>query len=189
MSEIFLSASVPVIGRGTFHESADPFLIQCAVRELFISIARKHIVVWGGHPSITPMVWSICEDLGVDYSKSVILYQSLFYKDRFPEENAKFSNVIFTPDGGNAAASLELMREKMLGRADLLAAVFIGGMEGVKVEYDMFRHLHPNGLMLPVASPGGAARTLAPQSSSVDAGDIVTVDFADLYRRHLGALS
>lgn len=189
MSEIFLSASVPVIGRGTFHESADPFLIQCAVRELFFSIARKHIVVWGGHPSITPMIWSICEDLGVDYSKSVILYQSLFYKDRFPEENAKFSNVIFTPAvAGNAAASLELMREQMLGRADLLAAVFIGGMEGVKVEFDMFRHLHPNGLMLPVASPGGAARDLALQSSFVDAGDMVTVDFANLYCRHLGAL-
>ncbi|MEB3734007.1 hypothetical protein ULF88_07440 [Halopseudomonas pachastrellae] len=22
-------------------------------------------MVWGGHPAITPMIWSICEDLGL----------------------------------------------------------------------------------------------------------------------------
>lgn len=33
MSQIFLSASIPQQGRGDFFESADPFLIQFAVRE------------------------------------------------------------------------------------------------------------------------------------------------------------
>ena len=40
MDAIFLSASVPVPGRGHYHETANPFLIQCAVRELVISVIR-----------------------------------------------------------------------------------------------------------------------------------------------------
>lgn len=48
MDAIFLSASVPVPGRGHYHETANPFLIQCAVRELFISVIRTHRIVWGG---------------------------------------------------------------------------------------------------------------------------------------------
>jgi len=48
MSAIFLSASVPLVGRGTYHETADPFLIQCAVRELVIAVIRQHKIVWGG---------------------------------------------------------------------------------------------------------------------------------------------
>ena len=31
-SEIFLSASIPVKGRGIFYETSDPFLIQTAIR-------------------------------------------------------------------------------------------------------------------------------------------------------------
>ena len=90
MSAIFLSASVPVIGRAHYHETANPFLIQCAVRELVVAVIRTHRIVWGGHPSITPMIWSICEDLQIDYTQAVVLYQSRFFADRFPEENQRF---------------------------------------------------------------------------------------------------
>jgi hypothetical protein len=83
---IFLSASVPVPGRGRYFETADPFLIQVAVRELVTAMIREHVIVWGGHPAITPMIWAICQDLGVEYSESVILYQSRFFQDRYPEE-------------------------------------------------------------------------------------------------------
>lgn len=54
MDSIFLSASVPVNGRGDYYETADPFLIQCAVREFAIAVVRKMKIVWGGHPAITP---------------------------------------------------------------------------------------------------------------------------------------
>jgi len=50
MDAIFLSASVPISGRGSYHETANPFLIQCAVRELVISVIRTHRIVWGGAP-------------------------------------------------------------------------------------------------------------------------------------------
>ena len=135
MSAIFLSASVPLVNRGNYHETANPFLIQCAVRELVISVIRQHKIVWGGHPAITPMIWSICEDLNIDYSEAVVLYQSKFFQDRFPEENQRFHNVVLTDAvPTDMSASLLLMREQMLSRQDLVAAVFIGGMDGVEAE-------------------------------------------------------
>lgn len=187
MDAIFLSASVPVVGRGTYHETANPFLIQCAVRELVISVIRTHRIVWGGHPSITPMIWSIYEDLGVDYANSVILYQSLFFEDRFPEENKQFGNVIFIDAvSNNREASLANMRKAMLGREDLVAAVFIGGMEGVETELAMFRQLHPSGMVVPVAAPGGAARDIAMRFGDAQINAIDDVNFARLFHRTLG---
>ena len=189
MSAIFLSASVPIVGRGHFHETANPFLIQCAVREFVIAVIRTHRIVWGGHPSITPMIWSICEDLSVDYSQSVVLYQSQFFQDRFPEENHRFGNVVFTDAvTGDREASLLHMRESMLARADLVAAVFIGGMEGVEAELDIFQRLHPNALALAVPAPGGAALDLARRLGQRDDVELQDIDFARLFHTRLRAV-
>jgi SLOG cluster3 family len=189
MSAIFMSASVPLIGRAHYHETASPFLIQCAVREFVIAVIRKHQIVWGGHPSITPMIWSICEDLGIDYSRAVVLYQSRFFEDRFPEENARFGNVIFTDAvQEDQEASLTLMRETMLGRADLDAAVFIGGMDGVEVEFDLFRRFHPRAPVVPVSAPGGAAMDLAKRLGLIDEAQLHDIDFARLFNTTLLAI-
>lgn len=186
MSAIFLSASVPIVGRGHYHETANPFLIQCAVREFVIAVIRTHQIVWGGHPSITPMIWSICEDLSVDYSQSVALYQSRFFDDRFPDENQRFGNVVFTDAvTGDREASLLHMRETMLTREDLVAAVFIGGMEGVEIELDMFQRLHPSALVLPVPAPGGAALDLARRLGQGDDAELQDIDFARLFHTRL----
>lgn len=185
MSEIFLSASVPLVGTGRYYETANPFLIQCAVRELIIGVIRQHKIVWGGHPSITPMVWTICEDLGVDYSESVVLYQSRFFDEVFPEENEFFKNVIFIDAvADDQEASLMAMRQEMLSRADLTAAVFIGGMGGVEAEYELFTHLQPNGMVLPVPSPGGAALNLAIDKGYFAGDDLTNMDFAQLFHSH-----
>jgi|TARA_R110000851_G_scaffold268696_1_gene421432 hypothetical protein len=190
MSAIFLSASVPLVNRGNYHETANPFLIQCAVRELVISVIRQHKIVWGGHPAITPMIWSICEDLNIDYSEAVVLYQSKFFQDRFPEENQRFHNVVLTDAvPTDMSASLLLMREQMLSRQDLVAAVFIGGMDGVEAEYDLFIRLHPQAKVLPVAAPGGAALELAKRLGQVDETELHDVDFARLFHSHLSAIT
>ena len=186
MGAIFLSASVPVVGRGNYHETADPFLIQCAVRELVMAVIKTQQIVWGGHPAITPMIWSICEDLGIDYAKSVILYQSRFFEDRFPDENKHFGNVVFVdavPDDRDA--SLLSMREAMLSRSDLTAAVFIGGMEGVEAEFDLFGRFHPGAKTLVVAAPGGAARQLAERIGTSSESALYSVDFARLFHTEL----
>lgn len=186
MDAIFLSASVPVPGRGHYHETANPFLIQCAVRELVISIIRTHRIVWGGHPSITPMIWSICEDLDVEYAKSVVLYQSRYFQDRFPEENAKFGNVVYTDAvDGDREGSLAIMRETMLARSDLVAGVFVGGMEGIEAELSIFQRVHPKGRVVLVASPGGAVRDFAAHMVGGTGLDLEDVDFARLFHREL----
>jgi hypothetical protein len=188
MAEIFLSASVPVIGRGRYHETANPFLIQIAVRELVMAVIRNHQIVWGGHPAITPMIWTICQDLGLDYSRSVVLYQSTFFRDMFPEENAHFGNVVYVDAvREDRETSLLRMREAMLSRPGLRAAVFIGGMEGVEAEHEIFRRYHPLEKILLVPAPGGAARLLAQQAQDVNASRMGDVDFARLFETELVA--
>lgn len=190
MSTIFLSASVPLVGRGSYYETANPFLIQCAVRELVIAVIRQCKIVWGGHPAITPMIWRICEDLGVDYSQSVILYQSAFFEDHFPEENKRFHNVIITDAVPNDMdASLQTLRTQMLSREDLVAAVFIGGMEGVEIEHDLFRGFHPTAKVLAVPSPGGAALNLAKLQCGLADADLMDIDFARLFHTHLAMIT
>lgn len=187
MKEIFLSASVPLVGRGNYYETADPFLIQFAVRELVIAVIRQRGLVWGGHPAITPMIWAICKDLGVDPNISVTLYQSKFFASEFPEENKFFSNIILEPAvDGDKDASLKLMRERMLSRKDLEAAVFIGGMEGVEIEYEMFRGYHPDAKILLVSAPGGAARQLAERIGVAKGRGLDDIDFARYFHTELG---
>ena len=48
----------------------------------------------------------------------------------------------------------------MIGENDYYAAVFIGGMEGVEKEFEMFKELHPDVPCLPIASTGAAAKIL-----------------------------
>jgi SLOG cluster3 family len=186
MNSIFLSASVPVPGRGRYYETANPFLIQMAVRELLTLAIGRRRIVWGGHPAITPMVWSVCEDLGVRYSDAVVLYQSRFFEDIFPEENARFANVHFVdPVENDRILSLQAMRKAMLSQEDLDAAVFIGGMEGILEEYELFTDLHPKSKIVPVPAPGGAARDLAAQLQIPEA-ELGALDFSNLFWRTLG---
>jgi hypothetical protein len=182
MRRIFLSASVPVAGRGDYHQTANPFLIQFAVRELLTVCLGRRLLVWGGHPAITPMVWAVCEDLGIEYAKAVILYQSRLFEDAFPDENARFGNVVFIDAvEGDRAKNLAHMRIEMLsGTFD--AAVFIGGMDGVIDEYQLFQKMHPNAKVLAVRSPGGAAMKLADRLGQIDD----RIDFARLFHEELG---
>jgi hypothetical protein len=183
VSAVFLSASVPAIGRGKYFETADPFLIQSAVREFVTAALGRRLIVWGGHPAITPMVWAVCEDLGVDFAHAVVLYQSTYFADVFPEENRRFGNVAYIDAVPNdLEASLLRMREAMLSRPDLAAAVFIGGMEGVLAEHAMFTKFHPEAKILAVPAPGGAARQLAEEQAGASETDPQDVDFAKLFR-------
>lgn len=62
---------------------------------------------------------------------------------------------------GDRKQSLHKMREAMLSWPDLEAAVFIGGMEGVEIEYEMLTHYHSKASVISVAATGGAALQLA----------------------------
>ena len=157
---IFLSASVPQEGR-LGSDDYDPFLIKEAVSALIEVVLGRYLLVWGGQPAITPMIWEAAKRYDVCYREVVTLYQSAYFKGDYPEENIEFRNFVeteATPD--DLQASLAHMRRTMLSKHDYKAAIFVGGMEGVAEEYKLFSQLNPEALLLPVPSPGGYSRVL-----------------------------
>lgn len=163
MRRIFLSASVPLPERDQrFFESADVISIREAVKALaLVMIETRSLMVFGGHPAITPIISKLFHQAGLVPAQHVVLYQSEYFRARFPEQNSYFTRVVVTPDvGGNRERSLQLMRRRMLTHSSFDAGVFIGGMEGVLDEFRMFRGLNPGAPVYPVATTGAAARMI-----------------------------
>jgi len=158
IKNIFLSASVPLPERDPqYIETADIIAIRDAVIALVTTVLPYHRIIWGGHPSITPLINYVMSKLNLNIQDHVTLYQSRFFEKFFPEDNNKFNNVRLTEIVENdRGKSLLHMRTRMLSESQFSAAVFIGGMEGIEEEFKMFRELHPHALLLPVASTGAA---------------------------------
>lgn len=182
---VFLSASVPDPAAEHFVLPGDPAAISAAVSALlYVTLGRRRLV-WGGHPAITPMVWSVAEAMGVDYGAWVTLYQSLIFEDEFPNETARFQNVILTKAvGSDRALSLAVMRERMISETDFCAAVFIGGMRGLQDELALLKEVQRDVRIIPIASTGGAAQLIAEQERAdsvlADELDYVALIYAQL---------
>ncbi|MFA1238181.1 hypothetical protein ACCC84_07595 [Serratia odorifera] len=186
MGAIFLSASIPVAGRKPFDEDCEPQMIQSAVIALTTVALGRRTIVWGGHPAITPMLWAAAEDLGVHYATAVKLFQTKFFEDDFPEDNKRFANVTFVEAVENCRVkSLQAMRETMLTSESFDAAVFIGGMDGIDDEYEMFHQMHPHVRCIPIAVTGGATRELAKRLQYSIPADLGPLDFIGLLYREL----
>jgi hypothetical protein len=161
MSPIFLSASLPDPRRDAlrYHATADLMAIRECVRALATVVLGRTRLVFGGHPAITPLVRRVAERL--DKMSQIRMYQSAFFAGLFPADNAAFADVVtikaVRKDGPK---SLRLMREQMISSESFGAGVFVGGMEGVEEEFEMFRAAHPKAKLLPVASTGAAARLI-----------------------------
>lgn len=170
MKNIFLSASIPLPERDSkYIDTADIIAIRDAVIALTTVVLPHHRLVWGGHPSVTPLVYYVMQKLNLNIQEHVTLYQSKFFEKYFPEDNNKFNNVILTDVIDNDRdKSLLHMRERMLDEFEFSAAVFIGGMEGIEGdkekgiegEYKMFIDRHPQALILPIASTGAATKII-----------------------------
>jgi SLOG cluster3 family len=158
---IFLSASIPTQhGNNVDHDNADKISIREAVKALAIVMLPHFRLVWGGHPSITPLIRVIIEDMNLNVQQRVTMYQSEYFKNEFPKVNDQFENIIITPAGETREDSLRLLRRAMIKENSFKAGFFIGGMQGVKDEYDLFRKWHPGSNAFPIASTGGAAAEL-----------------------------
>lgn len=159
VKNIFLSASTPLPERDPkYIGTADIIAIRDSVIALATTVLPKHKLVWGGHPSITPLIYYVMQKLNLNIQNHVLLYQSLFFKDKFPPDNNKFENIVFTENVGDVHSSIQHMRNRMFSENKFSAAIFIGGMDGIEVEYNMFIKYHPDALILPIASTGAATK-------------------------------
>lgn len=183
---IFLSAGVPDPRRGPeYAKTADTVAIAAAVSALVhVSLGRR-LLVWGGQPAITPMIWVVAEGLGVDYGQWVKLYQSNHFRDEFPEDNKRFQNVHFTDDMGDRESSLRLMRERMFQDYRFSAAVFIGGMGGILDEFALLKKIQPEATKIPIVSTGGAVLDVAKQIKGIEPDLEADLDYISLFHRHL----
>ncbi|MHC2574986.1 hypothetical protein [Rhizobium leguminosarum] len=157
MKDVFLSASVPLPERDSaFYATSDHLAIRDAIKALIEIVLPVGTLTFGGHPVITPLISLYVREMSFK-PLQVTVYQSLFFEERFPEENDRFVNLRVTPAGMDEQKSLKIMRTEMIKSRKFDAAVFIGGMEGVLEEYRLFLKFHPNTPALPIASTGAAA--------------------------------
>ncbi|MGD0579156.1 MAG: hypothetical protein ABSC08_09540 [Bryobacteraceae bacterium] len=159
---IFLSASIPLpLRHPEYPETADVVAILDSIGALVSAVMPSGQIVFGGHPAITPLIHLLVGRMTQHMLKHVILYQSRFFKTQSRPEVPEFEEVRFIDAvDGDLEASLTKMREVMISSHNFDAAVFLGGMQGVEIEYDIFRRFHPSKPVDPIASTGAVARVL-----------------------------
>lgn len=188
IKNVFLSASVPKPGR-EFYGTEDVIAIRDAVIALASTVLTNpaYHLIWGGHPSITPLITLVLDRYGLKMSDRVTLYQSDWFRDNFPPENKDVGNRVITDKLSTMGNSLELMRDKMIRDNDYAAAVFIGGMGGIFEEYELFCKCHPDALVLPIASTGAAAKGLFDKyPGQFDKRLLTELSYTSLFKEMLG---
>jgi hypothetical protein len=161
---VFLSASVPLPPPSRderYFRTADQIAIRDSIRALVAAVIPKGVIVFGGHPAITPMIRLLIITKGLSIAEHFFVFQSRFFEETFLPEVQQFENLtVVDAVNNNREDSLKVMREAMIRSQDFVAGIFIGGMEGVEEEYLMFRDIHPGKPAYPIASTGAAALAL-----------------------------
>ena len=162
---VFLSASFP---SGQRAEDVRPF-DAAAIADAVTAVVRSVLLgggklLFGGHPTITPIVLLIGNELGVRHA--VDIFQSEWFREELTDETVGLiesgvGEIHWTPARPTREASLGLMRERMLKFTQPAGAVFIGGMSGIRDEYAEFARACPGVPRFPLIGPGGAAAQLS----------------------------
>lgn len=169
---VFVSASIPDPRRwsGAF----DPLEITDAV----VALARTFLtagwrLVTAAHPTIAPLLLYVAAELPGENRERVIVYQSDLFESVLPTATRRFEaegigTLVWTPaapndqpEPGKWDESLSVMRRQMLETTSPSAALFVGGMEGIPAEFNLFSELYPERPVYALGAPGGAARDVA----------------------------
>jgi hypothetical protein len=171
---VLLSASIPdeIVGTPEAQRLYD--FVATIVRAVFASRAR---LVFGGHPTITPLVHRLAKDQPGG-PPPIVLHQLERFRDQAPPESADtsvFGTVHWEGDpAADIAADLECLREAMTQRAK--AAIFVGGKTtgfhgarpGIREEYEQFRARHPQAPVYLVGAPGGETARILSDAAGAD---------------------
>ncbi|MCD5401356.1 hypothetical protein LR013_02005 [candidate division NPL-UPA2 bacterium] len=170
---LFLSASFPQPERDLkYFKTANPLEITDAVIAVARAVfSRKGKLVFGGHPTISPLILSVGEEFLPILEEEgnlpiVYIYQSEYYKKDISKYTLKLvekkiGEIIWTPCMFNDREKcLYKMRYKMLSDTEPIAAIFIGGMEGIEEEFNLFIKKHSKTPVYPIGSTGGASKIL-----------------------------
>ena len=187
---IFLSASIPVLGR-EFYGTEDVIAIREAIMAFTkVCMEDKIPFYFGGHPAITPLIWEVAKDYAPDDFKGLIrIYQSEFFKDKTPMEVSFFENIVWTERKDDIPSSVAFMRHQMFSEnRTTAAAVFIGGMKGVIEEFDLIKEYNPEIKIYPMATTGAASRELY-KSLKINDPDLEdNYSYVSVFRKYLKSL-
>jgi SLOG cluster3 family len=175
---LFLSASVPYERKGplseeqrkenlAFVDRSCPDRVRDAVAELCRqAFARDLILLFGGHPAISPLVLEAADRFAPEGTgKRVVIFQSEHFREVIPHASLELANrerglLLWTEKREERAASLTLMRQAMVHAPNLRGAIFIGGMEGLYEEAQLFDAAHLDLPIVALGSTGSAAEVL-----------------------------
>jgi len=170
---IFFSVSLPSADRHqNYYLNTNPLNITNAVVSFIESILKRNgKIIFGGHPTISPLVLTVAKKFisilnGEKDPVRIYIYQSEMFKDKI----SKFTNelldlgigkIIWTKSINDLREkSLYDMRVQMLKEHNISAGIFIGGMEGIEEEFDLFKEIYPETPMYLIGSSGGATKIL-----------------------------
>jgi hypothetical protein len=174
---VFLSASFPQPGRAEKFAASDPAALADAVTAVARAVLHRDArLICGGHPTITPLLLYVASEYG--WRNQLIVYQSERFRGVVPDETWRLSKdgygeLRFTPTIGEKDEDLRVMRREAFSCADYRGAVFIGGMEGIIDEYNLFGKLQPRAQRFALSGPGGAAAEL-PYTVAADVVDVAS---------------
>ena len=158
---IFLSAGIPENEPDSdFFTTSDIVAIRDAVRSLATVVLPKTVLVYGGQPAITSLIRYILYKTTLENQDNVLLYQSAYFRKEYPADNAFIARTKIIEVGIDLESSLSEMRYQMIKSHPYSVGIFIGGKSGVIEEFNMFRKLHPDAIILPIGSTGAAAKAL-----------------------------
>lgn len=183
---IFLSASIPTFGC-EFYGTEDVVAIREAVMAFTKICMEKHLAFYfGGHPAITPLVWSVAKDYSPsDFRKLIRIYQSSYFCGQTPKEVEFFDNIVWTEKQDDIPQSIELMRKQMFEENETSIAVFIGGMKGIIDEYNMIKVYYPKIRVLPMATTGAASEQLFKDLGLVDPELSDNYSYVSVFKNYL----
>jgi hypothetical protein len=166
LRSVLLCSSFPSGERGKAVSPYDVNAIADAVTAITrVILSANGRIVFGGHPTITPLVLLIAST--TNKYGSVDVYQSEWFASQITPETHRlgelgYGKIHWTKREHSLDKSLTTLRKVMLKESNPVGAIFVGGMDGLYEEYKLFREEYPERPCIPIRGPGGAASRLEP---------------------------